>query len=263
MTGFTSCRFEIEETAVTIAGDSRHIPRATEAIAAARHAIERQISGDPFFLTTFEPYDPRRATSDITRRMCEASELAGVGPMATVAGAVAQAALEAMMEDGCRHGWVDNGGDIALILDRPTTVEVFCGQDLGEAFGLEVEPSDEATGICSSSGKLGHSISLGTADVSVAIARSAILADAFATAICNRVRTPEDLHTCFDPFAHLDEFTGGMAILDGDTALAGRVPRIVEVEHCPSKLTAHSRMSAPAFIGGEAWTRTNPREVAL
>lgn len=250
MTGLTSCRFEIGETAVTIAADSKHIPRAVEAIARTRAAIERQISVDPFFLTTFEPYDPSRATNEVARRMCEAASAAGVGPMATVAGTVAQEALEAMVAGGCEHGWVDNGGDIALLLARETTVEVFHGR--GEAFGLVLEPSDDVVGVCSSSATLGHSISLGAADVSVAIADSAPLADALATAICNRVRTREDLQTCFDDFRSVEGFTGGIAVLGADTAFAGRLPRMVEVEHNPCRLTAHSRMASVAFNGGAA-----------
>ena len=250
MTGFTSCRFELGETAVTIAADSKHIPRAIEAIARARAAVERQISTDPFFLTTFEPYDPSRATSSVTKRMCEASSTAGVGPMATVAGTMAQEALEAMVADGCEHGWVDNGGDIALFLARETTVEVFHGT--GEAFGLVFEPSDDLIGVCSSSSTLGHSISLGAADVAVAIADSAPLADALATAICNRVRTREDLTTCLDEFRAVEGFRGGLVVLGEETAFAGRVPRMVEVEHNPSKLTAHSRMASVAFTEGVA-----------
>jgi ApbE superfamily uncharacterized protein (UPF0280 family) len=261
MTGFTSCRFEVGETAVTIAADSRHIPRAVEAISRTRHAIERQISDDPFFLTTFEPYDSDWATSRVTKRMCEAAMVAGVGPMATVAGTIAQEALEAMVEDGCEHGWVDNGGDISLILDRATTVEVFSGPGRGDAFGLEVEPTEGMIGICSSSGKLGHSISLGAADVAVAIARSAPLADALATAICNRVRTREDLSTCFAPFSGTDGFTGGIVVLDGDTAFAGIVPRMVDVEHSSAKMTVHSRMASIAFTGGDATTPPIKREV--
>ena len=253
MTEFTSCRFETGETAVTIAADSRHIPRAVEAIVRTRAEIQRQISADPFFLTTFDPYDPAEVTSEATRRMCDAAAAAGVGPMATVAGTVAQAALEAMVDDGCEHGWVDNGGDIALSLDRETTVEVFHGRDRDVAFGLVVGPSDDTIGICSSSATLGHSISLGGADVAMAIADSAPLADAIATAICNRVRTKDDLATCFDSVRPVEGFTGAIVVLGEDTAFAGRVPRIVEVEHNPTRLTTHSRMASNAFTGGGAW----------
>jgi ApbE superfamily uncharacterized protein (UPF0280 family) len=261
MSGFANARFEIGETAVTIAGDSSHIPRATEAIARARDDIQHQISVDPFFLTTFEPYDRSRATSDLTRRMCDASRSASVGPMATVAGAIAQAALEAMVEDGCGHGWVDNGGDIALMLDRPTVVEVFCEPGSDDAFGFEVGPTDGIIGICSSSGKLGHSISLGSADVSVAIADSAILADALATSICNRVRTGSDMQGCFEPFSRVDGFIGGLVVFEGDTSMAGCVPRMVGLEHNPSKVTTHSRMSSPAFTGAASGARGTEQDV--
>ncbi|MCJ7488840.1 MAG: UPF0280 family protein [Thermoplasmata archaeon] len=249
MSGFVSSRFEIGETAATIAGDSTHIPRATEAIARTRDDIERQIARDPFFLTTFEPYDRGYATSEVTRRMCEASFSAGVGPMATVAGTIAQLALEAMVEDGCEHGWVDNGGDIALSLHKPTVVEVFCEPGSTDAFGFEIGPTDGIIGVCSSSGRLGHSISLGRADVAVAIAESAILADALATSMCNAVRTRADLSTCFESFTHIDGFIGGLVVLDGDVATGGRVPKIIDLEHNPDKVTAHSMMSSPSYTG--------------
>ncbi len=261
MSGFVSSRFEIGETAATIASDSKHIPRATEAITRTRDEIERQIARDPFFLTTFEPYDRRRATSEVTRRMCEASFSARVGPMATVAGTIAQTALEAMIVDGCDHGWVDNGGDVALSLRKPTVVEVFCEPGSKNAFGFEVGPTDGIIGICSSSGRLGHSISLGRADVSVAIAESAILADAFATSMCNGVGKRADLSTCFEPLANIDGFIGGLVVLDGDVAMTGRVPKIIDLEHNPDKVTTHSRMSSASYTGTGLRTREAGQEV--
>ncbi len=249
MSGFVSSRFEIGETAATIAGDPTHIPRATGAIARTRDDIERQIAADPFFLTTFEPYDRMRATSEVAGRMCEASRSAGVGPMATVAGTIAQTALEAMVEDGCEHGWVDNGGDIALCLHKPTVVEVFCEPGSTDVFGFEIGPTDGVIGVCSSSGRLGHSISLGRADVAVAVAESAILADALATAICNGVRTRADLPACLEPFVHVDGFIGGLVMLDGDVAMEGQLPDIIALEHNPDKVTAHSRMSSSSYTG--------------
>ncbi len=261
MSGLASCRLEIGETAATIAAEPRHIPSAVGAIADARAEIERQIAADPFFLTTFEPYDRRLvATGGVTERMCGAAEAAGVGPMATVAGAVAEAALEAMVRNGCDHGWVDNGGDIALLLSRPTVVEVFSGSGQG-GFGLEVGPTDGTIGICSSSGKLGHSISLGSADASVVIATSATLADALATAIGNRVRTAEDLRTCFDRFEDADGFVGAIVVLDGDVGIAGRVPKVVEVEHNHDRLTVHSTMPPGAAAARLAGMATVGQEV--
>ena len=249
MMAFVHAKLEIEETAATIAADRRFVEAAVMAIKSSRREIERQIRRDPYFLTTFEPYDCSVQDSRVVSRMCAAAALAGVGPMAAVAGAIAQEALDAMVADGCNHGWVDNGGDVALILQEPVTVEVFSEPGATNAFALELEPTDGAIGVCASSGKLGHSISLGNADVAVVMADSATLADALATAIGNRVTGPESLAHCFDPFKGVTGFVGGLAMLNRAVAMHGRIPRLTEVERNPERITAHSKMSAQAHTG--------------
>ena len=249
MSGFVLAKVEIEETAATIAADREYIAAAVGAIKAARGQIERQIRKDRFFLTALEPYDSIESGSQVISRMCDASKAAGVGPMATVAGAIAQVALEAMASEGCTHGWVDNGGDIALLLERPETLEVFSDPRSKTAFALELEPNHEIFGVCSSRGRLGHSISFGNADVALAIADDAILADALATAIGNAVKDLDSLKHCFGRAAAVPGFRGGIAMLDGNVAVQGRVPKIIEVEHNPDKLTVHSKMADPRFTG--------------
>jgi ApbE superfamily uncharacterized protein (UPF0280 family) len=247
MSKFIHAKVEIEETAATIAAEGRYFEPAIVAIKAARRDIERQIRRDPFFLTTLEPYDFKAPMDRVVQRMCEASALAQVGPMAAVAGAIAQEALEAMMSSGCTHGWVDNGGDVALVLESPVTMEIFSEPGARTASALELEPSESAFGVCTSSGKLGHSISFGNADAAVAVADSATLADAIATAMGNRVVDKTSLRTCFDPVKGIKGFRGGVAMLDGQVALHGRLPRMVEVKHREERVTVHSRMSAPEF----------------
>jgi ApbE superfamily uncharacterized protein (UPF0280 family) len=249
MNGFVRTRFEMGETAVTVAADDEYIGRATDAIVRTRRDIVRQISDDPFFLTTFEPYDCPRTASETVQMMCEAAASAGVGPMATVAGTVAQRALEAMMEEGCTHCWVDNGGDIALMLDRPVTVEVFCDPASSEAFGLELTPSGGPLGVCASSGRLGHSVSLGDADIAVAQCDSAILADALATAIGNAVSTEDDLGRCFGRFRGLRGFQGALVLRDGGAGMYGSMERVVPVEHNPERVTVHSIMRPRGCVG--------------
>lgn len=243
---FVHAKVEIAETAATIAAEGRFVEAAVDAIKAARREVERQVRRDPFFLATLEPCTPADAAPTVAR-MCAAAALAGVGPMAAVAGAVAQAGLEAMVAQGCTHGWVDNGGDVALVLDTPVTMEVFHEPGARTAFGLRLEPAECMFGVCTSSGRLGHSISLGDADVTVAIADSAVLADALATAIGNRVRGRESLAACFDPFKGVPGMVGGLAMFDGEVAVHGRLPELVEVEHSPERLTAHSKMPAACY----------------
>jgi len=249
MSEFVLAKLEIEETAATIAADRDFVGEAVNAIKAARGEIERQIRRDRFFLTTLEPYEPTRDCPRIIRRMCDASEAAGVGPMATVAGAIAQEAVEAMVSQGCTHCWVDNGGDIALRLDRPATLEVFSDPSSKNAYAMVLEPTDDITGICTSSGRLGHSISFGDSDVALAIADDAVLADALATAIGNQVTNAASLELCFDKFRRVRGFRAGLAMIDGAVATCGKIPQIVETEHNPDRLTSHSRMSSRKFVG--------------
>ncbi|MGQ9587149.1 MAG: UPF0280 family protein [Thermoplasmata archaeon] len=249
MSEFILAKVEIEETAATIAADREFIGAAVSAMKAARAEIERQIRRDQFFLTTFEPYDHKEDCSRVVKRMCEASAAVGVGPMATVAGVISQEALEAMVHEGLTHGWVDNGGDVALILDKPAVLEVFSEPNSRMAFALELEPSDRIVGVCSSSGRMGHSVSLGNSDIALAMADTAVLADALATAIGNRVQDASSLRTCFDPFRSVSGFVGGLAMIDGHASIHGRLPRLVEVEHNRDRLTVHSRMSSSKYVG--------------
>ena len=249
MTEFVHAKLEIEETAATIAAERHLVGYAVDAIKAARLEIERQIRKDDFFLTTLEPYDPAAGCSTVISRMCEASRLAGVGPMATVAGVIAQEALEAMVSHGCTHGWVDNGGDVALILDDSATVEVFSEPGSKNAVGLSLEPTKGIVGLCTSSARLGHSISFGDADAAVVMAKDAVLADALATAVGNGVKDGASLQSCFDDFKHIEGLLAGLVMRDGDVAMYGKLPRIVNVEHNAERITAHSRMSTSRYLG--------------
>ena len=249
MSEFVIAKVEVGETAVTIAAERHFIEAAVDSIKSTRAEIERQIRRDNFFLTTLEPYEPPTDGSRVVKRMCEASKLAGVGPMAAVAGAIAQQAMEAMVAQGLTHGWVDNGGDVALMLENTATLEVFSDPGSKTAFGLELEATDGIIGICSSSGRIGHSISFGNADIALAVADTAILADALATAIGNRVADEDSLKTCFDQIKGLDGFIGGLAMIDGAVSMNGRLPKMVEVEHNAERLTSHSKMSSQRFTG--------------
>jgi ApbE superfamily uncharacterized protein (UPF0280 family) len=243
-------RVQLGETAATIVADkARCIESALDAIREARRQVQREVSANEFFLTSLEPVECSPAAGPVPTRMCGAAKLAGVGPMAAVAGAIAHEAVEAMARDGCRHGWVDNGGDVVLMLDEPVTLEVFSDPGTTETIALELEPTGRIIGVCSSSGRLGNSISLGDSDVALAMADSGYLADALATAIGNLVKDRESLRTCFGPFEDVHGFVAGLAMIDGVTAMHGDLPRVVRAEHNAGRLTAHTCMSFPRYTG--------------
>jgi hypothetical protein len=160
--------------------------------------------------------------------MIEATSNFGIGPMAAVAGALAEFAVEAMRDAGASYAMVDNGGDIALLTDRELLVGIHAGQSpFSNKIALRLAPSSLVRGICTSSGTVGHSISFGIADAATVLSSSATLADAAATALGNAVTAPDSLATAFDAISHVPALEGALVICKDVLATWGRLPEIV------------------------------------
>jgi hypothetical protein len=182
-------RFHFRETFANIlADDPAHAAAAKSGMMAARQVLEAYIARDSFFATTFDPYEPDSDEPVITR-MADATRKAGVGPMAAVAGTIAWAGVEAMKEAGATFGVIDNGGDIALVSDRPVRVGVHAGSAaLSNRVAFVVPPQETILGICTSSATVGPSISFGMADAVTVFSYDVALSDAWATSVCNQIR---------------------------------------------------------------------------
>ncbi len=182
-------RFSYRQTfAVILADKPEHIEAAKAGMLRARQVLEAYIARDPFFSATFDPYTPDSDELIITR-MADAASIAGVGPMAAVAGSIAWAGIEAMQDAGAMFGVIDNGGDIALISDRNVRVGVHAGDALlSDRIAFVVPPQDSVLGICTSSATVGPSISFGVSDAVTVFSRNVALADAWATSVCNQIR---------------------------------------------------------------------------
>ncbi len=184
--------FEVGETAVNIICDRMDGLRAAEmSIFASRDEIHRFIRNDPLFEITLEPYDPPSSAPPLIKRMCSTSGKAGVGPMATVAGAIAEEAVYAMRREGCKQAVVDNGGDIALSISEPVNIAIYAGDGLKD-LGLICSPRNEVYGICTSSSTIGPSISFGMTDAATVVSGNVALADACATRLGNLVRSDDE-----------------------------------------------------------------------
>lgn len=219
-------RFFFRETIATILADEpSHVAAAKSGILAARQALEKYIAKDPFFLTTFEPYEPDSA-EPVIARMAGAARRASVGPMAAVAGALAWAGVDAMVEAGAKFGVIDNGGDIALYnLSRPVRVGIHAGTArLSDRLAFVVPPHDVIHGICTSSATVGPSISFGVADSVTVFSEDPALADAWATAICNRIRADD---RSFLDRLDQQQVTGVFAVLGDHTERWGILPPLV------------------------------------
>ena len=231
--------FEYRESAVTIEAPEPFLPLAERAVLDARQDIESYIASDHFFKTTFEPYSERQGMKDVVKRMCRASALANVGPMAAVAGAIAEQAVMRMTEEGCTHCIVDNGGDIALYTSKRTTVGIYSGQEGRSGMALDVPPSEGLLGICTSSGTIGPSISFGRADVATVISRDVALADACATRLGNLIVDDDDLtiERSLHEVLGIRGVLGVLVMIDGKMGMAGRVPKLVPCDVPGERIT--------------------------
>jgi uncharacterized protein len=221
--------FELRETAVTIVADERFVPEAKRSIFESRHVLEHFIAEDPFFRSTLEPYDEDEDAPPLIARMCDAARAANVGPMAAVAGAVAEAAVEAMVHAGSSHALVDNGGDIAMILDREVDIGIYAGRSGFSQMAFRFGPTDHIIGICTSSATVGPSISFGVADAAIVISGNVTLADACASMLGNMIVSDDDtlLADAVARSMMVSNVTGCCVIVGEKIAMKGEVPKLV------------------------------------
>jgi len=232
--------FRYRETfAAILAETPAHVEAAKQGMIAARQVLEAYIARDPFFASTFFPYEP--ATDDpLILHMAESAARAGVGPMATVAGAIAAAGIDAMIAYGATFGVVDNGGDIALVSDREVRVGVHAGSaPVSDRIAFLILPKNEPFGVCTSSATVGPSISFGMADAVTIFARDPLDADAWATAVCNRIR-PDDRQVLETVDRHRVD---AIYAIMGETIVAwGDVPPVVPAQVNEQLIAAGDRL---------------------
>lgn len=205
----------VMETDLLIGAKSDLTKEAGAVVRKYRRQLEEYIARQPKFLTSLEPVEPLPGAPDIAVRMCTAAKAAGVGPMAAVAGAFSQIVGEELL------AWTDeviveNGGDIYIKSNIGRIAGIYAGESsLSGRLGVMVPSAVSPLGICTSSGTVGHSLSFGKADAAVILAKDAYLADAVATAVCNRVKTPEDISAAIE-FGSTIEGVIGIVIIIGD-----------------------------------------------
>jgi len=180
----------IQETDLHILATRDVKERATELVIQYRLQLENYIVKHPLFLATLDPMPMDFLAPPLVREMLAAGQKAGVGPMAAVAGVIAEFVGKALAAEGVEEIIVENGGDIYVQRLRECSVAIFAGQSpLSYKVGLRLLPSQMPVGVCTSSGTVGHSLSFGKADSVTVVARSTALADAAATCIGNEVGT--------------------------------------------------------------------------
>lgn len=166
---------------------------ASEALRQVRAMVQTAMALEPRFQTALEPLPGPAGAPPPVQAMCQAAALCGVGPMAAVAGVVAEHVARALAAAGCRTALVENGGDLFLMADSPRVVAALPDPSGQARLGLLLQPGDLPCSLCSSSATIGHSLSFGKAELVVVRSPAAAMADAAATALCNRLRSGKDI----------------------------------------------------------------------
>lgn len=192
-----SFNVKVETSDLYIRADNDLSARAEEAVRRAREQILGHIARQNEFLTSYSPVERLDGCPEIISMMYAASERAGVGPMASVAGSVAEIVGRKLMEHS-EEIIIENGGDIWMRITNPASVSIYPGGHYFGAVALNINPDRTPCGICTSSARIGLSFSFGRADAATVIAPGADLADAIATEVCNRVQKEEAMEDAAD-----------------------------------------------------------------
>ncbi len=213
----------IKETDLRIHASRNLKRKALKSIGKYRDNIERYIERHPSFLTTLQPFSVDEDAPRIVREMARAAETASLGPMASVAGAIAESVGKDLLPFS-KDVIVENGGDIFLKSTRKRTIGIFAGNSpLSGRVALEIEPEETPLGICTSSGTVGHSLSMGNADAVIVLARQTVLADAVATAVGNLVERIGDIEKGIEFIQNTEHIKGVVIIKDDRMGLWGDV----------------------------------------
>lgn len=191
------------------------------------HSYRSDISGyinkDGRFLTALKPVSVEFSAPAIVQEMASAAKKVNVGPMAAVAGAIAEFLGRDLLRQGCRDVIVENGGDIFLKSSIARVVGIYSGSGFWENLGLKIKAQDTPLAICTSSGTVGHSLSFGLAEAAVALSENASLADAAATACANRVQRKEDLEGVLKFARSINGIQGAVIILKDSLISWGKI----------------------------------------
>lgn len=197
-------RFQVavEQTDLLVVAEADLRHEMAAHVALVRGELKNWILFHPEFAASLAPVAVSDSAPQIVRAMADAASLCGVGPMAAVAGAVAQAVAEGFVGQS-PNLLVENGGDSYLCSTRERVVALLAEPQSGARLGLRLAPEAFPVSICASSGTIGHSLSLGRGDLVAVRARDARLADAAATALGNLLRGPGDIQRVLDRAAEL------------------------------------------------------------
>jgi hypothetical protein len=212
----------VRETDLQISAQRDLSAPAIALVEEARNLLETYIAGHPRFAESYVPLEVEPGAPALVSAMAGAAHIANVGPMAAVAGAVAEHVARGLTADS-PEVIVENGGDVYLMGSCDRTLALWAGEGGARGVGILVTARLLPIAVCTSSGRIGHSTSFGAADAVTVLASDGALADAVATALANRVRGPGDVERALEAAAGVRGVRGAVVTVDGHVGAWGDV----------------------------------------
>lgn len=224
--------YEIKESRGIIISDREQgFETAISSIRLNRQALGNYAKHNHLFLQSLKPV----AAPDgpiVAKIMAEAAEKANVGPMAAVAGALADLAVADMVAEGCKVAVVENGGEVSAFSDKPVDVALGVGDTpLSNRFGFRI--AKFPVGLATSSGVFSHALSFGEAEAATVFCSNACLADAAATAVGNVVKGENAnaaIQRGLEKALSIQGVQGALIIYNDLIGTAGKIPDIIKID---------------------------------
>ena len=213
----------VKETDLMVLSEHEIGDLVRDIVLTQRDRLERFIAVNPVFRDSLLPLAVPDTAPGIVKSMALAGQAAGVGPMAAVAGAICEA-VAVGLGGSVRELILENGGDLYVSSTRERIVGIFTGTgEHGADIGLRLAAGSTPVGVCTSSGRIGHSLSLGDSAAATVLARSCALADAAATAVGNRVRGRDGIREGLAAARDIPGILGVVVLRDGQLGAWGDV----------------------------------------
>ena len=206
-------RVVVKETDLMVYTATRLEDETKELVLEQRGYVEIFIKAHPDFARTLNPWRLEGPAPGIIVNMVKAAGNAGVGPMAAIAGAIAEQVGHGLLKM-TDQVIVENGGDVFIKTNSSVTVGIFAGKSpLSLRIGIRLESGSKPEAVCTSSGTIGHSLSLGKADAVCVVADSCSIADAAATSIGNLIDSPADIESAIKAGGRIEQLRGIVVIV--------------------------------------------------
>ncbi len=218
-------KFEVivKETDLLVRAERDLSKETRESVLKYRHQLETYIAMNPEFQKSLVPLSDDPYAPEIVREMIRTSQVVHVGPMAAVAGAMAESVSKDLLKFS-KEVIVENGGDIYLAASKERTIGIYAGTSpISLKIGIVISPEETPLGVCTSSGTVGPSLSFGKADAVCILAKSSALADAAATAVGNVVKEKKDISLGLSRAREIEGVLGTLIIVQEKMGIWGRI----------------------------------------